>query len=83
MLGINQLLCLPKAELKTKNSTKRQLAFGFQLDIPEKNLITLTRVTFTKVMNIRSYLLEFKVFSFWVILLIYDNLLIYLNIVAI
>ena len=24
LLGINQLLCLPKAELKTKNSTKRQ-----------------------------------------------------------
>ena len=25
MTGINQLLCLPKAELNTKNSTKRQL----------------------------------------------------------
>ena len=25
VLGINKLLCLPKAELKTKNSTKRQL----------------------------------------------------------
>ena len=24
-IGINQCLCLPKAELKTKNSTKRQL----------------------------------------------------------
>ena len=25
LLGSNQCLCLPKAELKTKNSTKRQL----------------------------------------------------------
>ena len=25
VLGSNQCLCLPKAELKTKNSTKRQL----------------------------------------------------------
>ena len=25
VIGANQCLCLPKAELKTKNSTKRQL----------------------------------------------------------
>ena len=25
VIGINQCLCLPKAELNTKNSTKRQL----------------------------------------------------------
>ena len=25
VIGINQRLCLPKAELNTKNSTKRQL----------------------------------------------------------
>ena len=90
MLGINKLLCLPKAELKTKNSTKRQLCcrlveflvfnsiywkktwplfwdlpllicmdlpkaelktknwvFGFQLDLLEKNLVTLPELTFT------------------------------------
>ena len=57
-IGINKCLCLPKADLKTKNSTKRQLnqtaallsfgwVFGFQLDSLEKHLITLVAVTFT------------------------------------
>ena len=38
IIGTNQCLCLPKAELNTKNSTKRQLCcrlvefFGDQLD---------------------------------------------------
>ena len=53
MFCINKLLYLPKAELKTKNSTKRRreasfgLVFGFQLDLLEKNMITLTVLTFT------------------------------------
>ena len=46
LVGINHCLCLPKAELKTKNSTKRQL-FGFQLDSLEINLVTLPALTFT------------------------------------
>ena len=51
-IGINQWLCLPKAELKTKNSTKRRRmasfgwVFGFQLDLLEKNLTTLLVFTF-------------------------------------
>ena len=28
-IGINEWLCLPKAELQTKNSTKRQLCYRF------------------------------------------------------
>ena len=42
VIGTNQCLCLPKAELNTKNSTKRQLCcyldevFGVQLDSLEK-----------------------------------------------
>ena len=53
LFGINKLLCLPKVELKTKNSTKRRRkasfgwVFGFQLDLLEKHLITLTVLTFT------------------------------------
>ena len=54
MLGINYLLCLPKAELKTKNSLNQTAAllsfgwvFGFQLDSQEKYLITLTVVAFS------------------------------------
>ena len=46
MFCINKLLYLPKAELKTKNSTI-WLSFGFQLDVLEKHLITLTGFTFT------------------------------------
>ena len=53
MLGITELLCLLKAKLKTKNSTKRLcsavvwLSFWFQLDLLGKHLITLTVVAFT------------------------------------
>ena len=32
VIGINQCLCLPKAELNTKNSTRWQRVFGVQLD---------------------------------------------------
>ena len=51
-IGINYCLCLPKAELETKNSTKRRrkasfgCVFGFQLDLLEKNLFTLLACTF-------------------------------------
>ena len=45
--GTNQCLCLPKAELKTKNSTLPFCwVFGFQLDKLEKHLITLAVVAF-------------------------------------
>ena len=54
MLGINWWLCPLKAELKTKNSTKRQLCCllvefcVFNSIYYKKNLITLSRVTFTQ-----------------------------------
>ena len=47
VIGSNPCLCVPKAELKTKNSIKRQLScclvefFGFLLDSLEKHLINL------------------------------------------
>ena len=47
MIGINQCLCLPKAELNTKNSTKRRRkasfgwVFGVQLDLLEKKWFSL------------------------------------------
>ena len=53
MFFINKLLHLPKADLKTKNSSKRRRyasfgwVFGFQLHLLEKHLITLTVLTFT------------------------------------
>ena len=47
VIGTNQCLCLPKAELNTKNSTKRQL-FGVQLDSQEKKLVTFARLNFTQ-----------------------------------
>ena len=51
LIGSNQCLYLPKAELKTKNSTKRQLCChlieGFQHDLLEKYLISLAVLTFT------------------------------------
>ena len=45
MIGHNQCLCLPKAELNTKNSTKRRgkASFGWvfsaQLDLLEKKVV--------------------------------------------
>ena len=56
-IGINKCLCLPKAELNTKNSTKRRRmasfgwVFGFQLDLLENYLITLTVLTITPIME--------------------------------
>ena len=53
VLGINQLLCLPKAELKTKNSTERQLCcrlvefLAFNSIYKIKTLVSLAGFTCT------------------------------------
>ena len=52
VIGINQCLCLPKADLKTKNSTKPPRkgsfgwVFGIQLDSLEKKCISYRRKTY-------------------------------------
>ena len=69
---------MPKAELKTKNSTKRRRkvsfgwVFGFQLNLLEKNLSTLLEFTFTK-FNHKWLITKFVFFRLYYNIVIIQN----------